>query len=57
MRSLLVAPKDRHSITQKRGVIGRYKCTRLKCDEEYIMGVCKDIRGRLKEHLWAPPNL
>ena len=32
----LVDPKDRDNITQKRGVIYRYKCERLNCDEKYI---------------------
>ena len=36
IKSLLVGPKDRDNITQKGGVIFRYKCNRLKCDEEYI---------------------
>ena len=36
MKSLLMVPKDRDNITQKSGVIYRYKCDRLDCDEEYI---------------------
>ena len=32
----LVAPKDQDHITWKSGIIYRYKCDRLECDEEYI---------------------
>ena len=32
----LVAPKDKDHITQKSGVIYRYKCDMLECNEEYI---------------------
>ena len=39
----LVAPKDKDHITKKSGVIYRYRCDRLECDEEYI--------GRQLEHL------
>ena len=36
IKDLLVAPKDNEHITQKSGIIYRYKCDRLECDEEYI---------------------
>ena len=36
IRSLLVAPKDKDPILKKGGVIYRYKCERVECDEEYI---------------------
>ena len=39
----LVAPKDKGQITNKSGVIYRYKCDMLECEEEYI--------GRQLEHL------
>ena len=32
----LVAPKDKDHITKKSGIIYRFKCDRLECDEEYI---------------------
>ena len=41
-RSLLVAPKDMDNITQKSGVIFRYRCDRLECNEEYIV-LCKAV--------------
>ena len=36
IKNFLVAPKDKDSITKKSGIIHRYKCDRLECDEEYI---------------------
>ena len=36
IKNLLVAPKDREHISQKSGIIYRYKCDRVECDEEYI---------------------
>ena len=32
----LVAPKDQDHLTKKSGIIYKYKCDRLECDEEYI---------------------
>ena len=32
----LVAPKDKEHLTKKSGIIYRYKCNRVECDEEYI---------------------
>ena len=32
----LMAPKDKDHLTKKSGIIYRYKCDRLECDEEYI---------------------
>ena len=43
IRSLLVASKDKDPITVKSGVIYRYKCDRVECDEEYIGRVIKNI--------------
>ena len=36
IRNLLVAPKDQDPIQKKSGVIYRYKCDRMECDEKYI---------------------
>ena len=36
IKNLLVAPKDQDNIQKKSGVIYRYKCDRVVCDEEYI---------------------
>ena len=40
----LVAPKDKDHITKKSGVIYRFKCEKLECDEEYI--------GETSRNLW-----
>ena len=36
IRSLLMAPKDKDPIIKKSGIIYRYKCDRVECDDEYI---------------------
>ena len=36
LKDELVAPKDKDHITNKSGIIYRFKCDRLECDEEYI---------------------
>ena len=36
IKNLLVAPKDQDPIQKKSGVIYRYKCDEVDCDEEYI---------------------
>ena len=36
IKDLLVHPKDKDNILQKSGVIYRYKCGRVDCNEEYI---------------------
>ena len=50
----LVAPKDKDHITKKSGIIYRFKCDRLKCDEEYIGEISRTFGERFKEHLKAP---
>ena len=50
----LVAPKDKDHITKKSGIIYRYKCDRLECDEEYIGETARTFGKRFKEHLKAP---
>ena len=50
----LVAPKDKDHITKKSGIIYRYKCDRLECDEEYIGETGRTFGERFKEHLKAP---
>ena len=52
--SLLVAPKDRDPILKKSGVIYRYKCDRVECDEEYMGESSRTFAGRCKEHQKAP---
>ena len=50
----LVEPKDKDHITNKSGVIYRYKCDMLECDEEYIGETARTFWERFKEHLKAP---
>ena len=57
MRSLLVAPKGRDNITQKSRVLYRYKCDRLKCDQEYIEESARTFEDSLKELLRALPAI
>ena len=51
---LLVAPKDKVPILKKSGVIHRYKCDRVECDEEYIGESSRTFEKRLNEHQKAP---
>ena len=41
-------------ITKKSGVIYRFKCDRLECDEEYIGETSRTFGERYREHLKAP---
>ena len=50
-----MAPKDKDLITQKSGVIYRYKCDRVECDDEYIGESARTFGERFKEHLKPPP--
>ena len=36
IKNLLVSPKGKDNITQKNGLIYRYDCDRLECDEKHI---------------------
>ena len=42
IKDLLVSPKHQNHITKKSGIIYRYRCDSMKCDEEYI-AVFKNI--------------
>ena len=52
--NLLVAPKDQDPIQKKSGVIYRYKCDSVDCDEEYIGESSRTFGVRFKEHQKAP---
>ena len=54
IKILLIAPKHKDSITKKSGVIYRYKCDRVECDEEHIRESSRTFEERFKEHLKAP---
>ena len=49
-----MAPKDKDHITKKSGIIYRFKCDRLECDEEYIGETSRTFGERYREHLKAP---
>ena len=54
IKSLLMAPKDKDPLMKKSGVIYRYKCDRVECDEEYIGESSRAFGERFKEHQKAP---
>ena len=54
LKDELVAPKDKDHMTNKSGIIYRFKCERLECDEKYIGETARTFGERLKEHLKAP---
>ena len=49
-----MAPKDKDPMMKKSGVIYRYKCGRVDCDEEYIGESSRTFAERFKEHQKAP---
>ena len=58
IKSLLMAPKDEDPITNKSGVIYRYKCNEDGYEEEYIGESARTFAERSKEHQKPPfPNL
>ena len=54
IKDLLVHPKDRDTILQKSGVIYRFRCGRVDCDEEYIGEPSRTFAERFREHMKAP---
>ena len=54
IKELLVHPKDKDTILQKSGVIYRYKCGRVDCEEEYIGESGRTFAEKLREHIRAP---
>ena len=47
----LGCPKEKDTMTQKSGMIYRYKCDRVECDAEYMLLGLQEHLDRLKEHL------
>ena len=47
-------PKDQDTIQKKSGVIYRYKCGRVECDEEYIEESSRTFGKSFKEDLKTP---
>ena len=54
IKNLLLAPKDQDPILKKSGVIYRYICDGVDCDEEYIGESSRVFGERFKEHQKAP---
>ena len=54
IRDLLMAPKDKDPLLKKSGVIYRYKCDWVDCDEEYTGESARNFEERFKVHLKAP---
>ena len=54
MKDLLVAPKDRDSMTNKGGVIYRYKCDHPGWTMDYIGETSMNYGDSYREHLRAP---
>ena len=53
-KNLLMAPKDQDPMKMRSGVIYRYRCDRVECDDEYIGELSRTFGERFKEHLKAP---
>ena len=49
-----MAPKDKDHILKKSGVIYKYTCNKVECDEEYIGESARLFAERFKEHQKAP---
>ena len=54
IKDLVVHPKDRDTILQKIGVIYRFRCGRVNCEEEYIGESSRTFAERFREHMKAP---
>ena len=50
IKSLLMAPKDQDPMLKRSGIIYKYKCDRVECDEEYIGESSRTFGERFKEH-------
>ena len=57
IKSLLITPKDKDHITKKSGIIYRFKCNRVDCDDEYIGESSRTFGERYKEHLKTPSSI
>ena len=49
-----MAPKDKDSKLPKSGVIYRFKCPHINCQEEYIGELGRSFEDKLKEYLRSP---
>ena len=54
IKNLLMAPKYQDPMLKRSGVIYRYKCDRVECDEEYTGESSRTFGERFKEYLKDP---
>ena len=54
IKNLLMAPENQDPVLKRSGVIYRYKCDRVECDEDYIGESSRTFGERFKEHQKAP---
>ena len=54
IRELLVHPKDKDNRLKKSGVIYRFKCGRVDCEDEYIGESGRIFAERFREHMKSP---
>ena len=54
IKNLLMNPKDKDPILKRSGVIYRFKCNRVKCDEEYIGESAREPLGRDTKNIRSP---
>ena len=54
IKSFLRTPKEKDHISKKSGILYRFKCNRVGCDDEYIGESSRTFGERFKEHLKAP---
>ena len=54
IKNLLIAPKDKDPITNKSGVIYKYKCSEHGYNEVYIGESARNFAERFKDHQKAP---
>ena len=54
IKELLVHPKVTDAILQKSGMIYRYKCGRVDCEEAYIRQSGRTFAEKFREHMSAP---
>ena len=58
IKHLLMDHKDKDPIQKRSGVIYRYQCDRVECDEEYTGESSRTFGERFREHLKASfPNI
>ena len=56
IKNLLMAPKDQDPIKNRSGVIYRFKCNRVECDDEYIGESSRTFGERFRNISKPPPQ-